>query len=379
MASLSPALGEAHSEEQPGKILHELRRRGGGGPFSSRERYYGTVDATPLFVMLAAEAWRWGALAPGDLEALSPAIDRAVTWLLADGDSDGDGFVDYQRRSSNGLANQGWKDSWDGITSADGTIATSPIALVEVQGYAYAALLGAASLAAPMHLTRPSAEYVVRAEDLRARFDEAYWNSAGWFALALDGRGKQVDALTTNPGHALWTGIAEPGHADRYLDTLMGSEMWSGWGLRTLGCSMGAYDPLSYHNGSVWPHDTAICAAGAARYGRWDVVDRIIDGALDAAVHFQGRPPELFSGLSRDDSPVPVPYPSSCSPQAWASASVLLLARSLLGLDVDARGALHIDRTDLKPVPNTQITGVHAAGARHRVQVNQGEAQITTV
>jgi glycogen debranching enzyme len=379
LADLRGTVDDPVAEEQPGKILHELRRHGGGGPFVARERYYGTVDATPLFVMLAAEAWRWGALGGTDLDGLGTAVDAALDWVLGDGDADGDGFVDYHRRDPAGLANQGWKDSWDGVSCADGTLPEGPIALAEVQGYVYAALLGAAELAAPMGLRHSADRLQVAAAALRDRFDDAFWDPRGWYAMALDGDGRRVDALTTNPGHALWTGIAAPEHADQYLDRLMDADMWTGWGLRTLAAGMGSYDPLSYHNGSVWPHDTAICTAGAARYGRWDVVDRIVEGAFDAAMHFAGRPPELFSGISRDDAPMPVAYPSSCSPQAWSSASVLLLLRAQLDLRPSQGGAaLDVHRDDLSGITDLRIDELRGGGRRHRVDVRDGVATVTS-
>lgn len=376
LAELQGTVDDPRAEEQPGKILHELRRHGGGGPFADRERYYGTVDATPLFVMLAAEAWRWGALTPADLSALSPAVDRALDWILGGGDSDGDGFLDYHRQDGAGLSNQGWKDSWDGVTSADGSLPSGPIALVEVQGYAYAALLGGAELAAPMGLQRPSARLAAQADALRDRFNARYWDARGWFALALDGHGRQVDSLTTNPGHALWAGIADADLADRYLDRLMEPDMWTGWGLRTLASTMEAYDPLSYHNGSVWPHDTAICAAGAARYGRWDVVDQIIGGAFDAAVEFGGRPPELFAGIARSEAPMPVAYPSSCSPQAWSSASILLLVRTMLDLNPVDQHGLTVGRSDLAGVMDLRIEPVACGGTDYAIRVRDGGAVV---
>jgi glycogen debranching enzyme len=183
--------------------------------------------------------------------------------------------------------------------------------------------------------------------------------------------------LTTNPGHALWSGIADADLADRYLDRLCESALWSGWGLRTLGASMGAYDPLSYHNGSVWPHDTAICAAGAARYGRWDVVDRIVEGALAAATHFGGRPPELFAGISRDEVPVPVAYPASCSPQAWSSASVLLLVRTMFGLVPTATGVA-LERHDFETLPAIRVSGLRSRGRRFDISVADGVASVAS-
>ena len=366
------------AEEQPGKILHELRRHGGGGPFANRRRYFGTVDATPLFVMLAAEARRWGALSGADSQRLAPAVDAALAWILGDGDSNEDGFVDYQRSDASGLSNQGWKDSWDGVTFADGSLATGPIALVEVQGYVYAALIGAAELVSTMGLTHDRNDLLARAARLKAMFNEMFWDERGWFAIGVDGDGHRIDSLTTNPGHALWAGIADAELANRYLDRLMEPAMWTGWGLRTLAETMAAYDPLSYHNGSVWPHDTAICVAGAARYGRWDVVDRIIDGAFDAASEFDGRPPELFAGISRAAAPMPVAYPASCSPQAWSSASILLSMRSMLDLGPSADGtALHIGRDDLSRVADLTIERVHFAGSTVTVTVDGGVGKVT--
>ncbi len=370
LAELQGRHDDPVAEEEPGKILHELRRRGGGGPFSTRQRYYGSVDATPLFVMLVAEAWRWGALDRDTLDQLRPAVEAAVGWLAP---STTDGFVTYARRNGQGLANQGWKDSWDGITFADGTLPTPPIALVEVQGYAYAALHAAAEIADVAPGTLDAAALRRAAEALKDRFNATFWDDRGWFALGRDGHGRTIDALTTNPGHALWCGIASDEYARAYLDRLGEAELWSGWGLRTLGASMAAYDPLSYHNGSVWPHDTAICAAGAARYGRWDVVDRIVEGTLDAATHFAGRPPELFSGIARDDLPVPVSYPASCSPQAWSSASVLLLVRTMLGLQPTPDGPA-ASRPRLDQFNGLSIDGLWANGRRHVLRVVDGRA-----
>ena len=320
LADLQGTRDDPASEEQPGRIIHELRRHGGSGPFSSRSRYYGTVDATPLFVGLAAEAWRWRAVDPPGLRRLAPSLARALDWILGPADSNGDGFVDYERRDAHGLANQGWKDSWDGITFADGRLPRAPLALVEVQGYVYAALRGAAMLAEVVDLGRDADDLHEQADRLKDRFNDVFWDRRGWFVLGLDRDGMPIDSLTTNPGHALWAGIADEDKARRYVDRLVDQDLWTGWGLRTLASSMTAYDPLSYHNGSVWPHDTALCIAGAARYGCWSAVDQLLDGVLDAARHFDGRPPELFAGVSRDDVPMPVAYPSSCSPQAWSSA-----------------------------------------------------------
>ncbi len=380
LASLADLQGredDPAAEEQPGRILHELRRHGGSGAFASRSRYYGTVDATPLFVGLAAEAWRWRAVDHDALLALAPAIGRALDWILGPGDSDGDGFIDYRRRHAHGLANQGWKDSWDGITSADGTLPQAPVALVEVQGYAYAALHGAASLAEEVDVGYHADELRRRAEDLKDRFNEAFWDPRGYFVLGLDADGRAIDSLTTNPGHALWSGIADADKARRYVDRLVEPDLWTGWGLRTLAGSMGGFDPLSYHNGSVWPHDTALCIAGAARYGRWDAVDLLVDGALEATTHFDGRPPELFAGVARDDVAMPVAYPSSCSPQAWASASVLLLVRTMLGLEpAKDRSTVELVRPDLSSLPDMSLERLEFAGRPVSISVNGGRASI---
>ena len=381
LASLADLQGRedhAASEEQPGRILHELRRHVGGGPFASRSRYYGTVDATPLFVGLAAEAWRWRALDVGALRDLAPAIGRALDWTVGPGDSDGDGFIDYLRRDPRGLANQGWKDSWDGINRADGTLPTGPLALVEVQGYAYQALRGAAELAGVVDIGHDAADLHDRADRLKDRFNDLFWDRRGWYVLGLDRDGRPIDSLTTNPGHALWSGIAEEELARTYVERLVDRDLWTGWGLRTLAASMAAYDPLSYHNGSVWPHDTALCIAGAARYGCWDAVDLLVDGALEATRHFEGRPPELFAGVAREDVPTPVAYPSSCSPQAWSSASVLLLVRAMLGLEPSADGSgVELTRSDLSGVPDLLLERLELGGQPLSVRVEGGKGEIS--
>ena len=378
LADLQGREDDPASEEQPGRILHELRRHGGSGAFSSRSRYYGTVDATPLFVGLAAEAWRWRAVDRAALHHLAPAIGRALDWIIGPGDSNGDGFVDYRRRDPRGLANQGWKDSWDGITRADGTIPAAPLALAEVQGYVYAALQGAAVLAEVVDIGHQAGDLRRRAETLKDRFNDAFWDTRGWFVLGLDADGSPIDSLTTNPGHALWSGIADDDKARRYVERLVDPELWTGWGLRTLASSMAAYDPLSYHNGSVWPHDTALCIAGAARYGCWEAVDLMVDGALEATRHFDGRPPELFAGVARDDVPMPVAYPSSCSPQAWASASVLMLVRTMLGLEPTADGAgVELVRPDLSGVADLSLERLQLGGRPVSVTVQDGRGRAT--
>lgn len=316
------------TEEEPGRIMHELRRGPQAHDLFGGSHYYGTVDATPLFVMLLAEAWRWG-VDEDAVRALLPAADAALSWLDGHGD-----FVSYERATDHGLVNQGWKDNPHAINDADGRMATPPIALCEVQGYAYAALLARAELTFDTdttHLTK-------RAESLKQRFAEAFWlPDRGWYAVALDGSDKPVDALTSNPAHCLWTGIATDEHAAVLIERLSQPDMDSGFGLRTLASSMGAYNPVSYHNGSVWPHDTAIAVAGLLRYahlpGAVDLAHRLACGLLDAATAFGGRLPELFCGFPRAEFDPPVPFPTSCSPQAWATAAPLLLVRALIGLE----------------------------------------------
>lgn len=341
------------TEEEPGRILHELRR----GPDSSRvlggSHYYGTVDATPLFVMLLAEAWRWGA-DESAVRALLPAADAALTWTERYGDRDGDGFVEYQRATDRGLANQGWKDSVDGINDAAGRIPSPPIALCEVQGYVYAALLGRAALADGLGEPAVAERCRARAATLRQRFTETFWlPRQGCYAVALDGAKRPVDAVTSNAAHCLWTGIATDEHAAQIIERLARPDMDSGYGLRTLASTMGAYNPMSYHNGSVWPHDTAIAIAGLLRYAHLDgaveLARRLADGLFDAAAAFGGRLPELFCGFPRADFSPPVPYPTSCSPQAWASAAPLMLVRAFIGLDPDCPHRTLMLRPNLPP------------------------------
>lgn len=323
---------DKETDEEPGRILHEIRslhtpERG----LAERSRYYGTVDATPLFVMLVAELYRWG-IPLDDLRPLLPAVDAALGWIVNYGDIDGDGFVEYQRSSPGGLVNQGWKDSWDGISFADGRLPEAPIALCEVQGYCYAAWLGAAELADAVGDHDTANQRRAKAVHLRDQFNAAFWvEERECYAVALDREKKQVDSVTSNMGHCLWTGIVDPDRVDAVARWLTSPEMFSGWGVRTLATSMARYSPLSYHNGSVWPHDTAICIAGLRKCGCLDAAVRISGALLQAADRHGGHLPELFAGLSPDQLDIPVPYPAACSPQAWSAAAPMLVLRSLLG------------------------------------------------
>ena len=340
LARLQGRRHDPSSEEQPGRVLHEVRFSSDSSlAVRDGDVYYGTTDATPLFVMLVHELWRWGT--PLDeLEALLPAVDAALDWLAGPGDPDGDGYVEYAPSGPQSLVNQGWKDSFDGVSYRDGRIAEPPIALAEVQGYAYQAWLAGAALAAASGDHVVSAARRARADALQVAFERDFWlEDLGAIALALDPAKRPVDAVASNMGHCLWTGIvADPDKVAAVARWLTSRELFSGWGIRTLATSMGRYNPLSYHNGSVWPHDTALCIAGLRRAGFVEEAVHVAQGLLRAASASDGRLPELFAGTTPDDIGAPVPYPASCSPQAWAAASPLLIVRSLLGLEPDLPG-----------------------------------------
>jgi glycogen debranching enzyme len=355
-------------DAQPGKILHEAR---GGEMAALGEvpfgRYYGSVDATPLFVMLAAAYLR----RTGDvafLRALAPHVDHALGWIERDGDSDGDGFVEYARATDKGLVQQGWKDSHDSVFHADGALAEGPIALCEVQGYVYGAFLGAAEIASALGQAARRDAYLRKAQILRARFDEKFWDDAlGTYVLALDGTKHPCRVRSSNAGHALWTGIAEPGHARRVAESLMSEGSFSGWGVRTLDAAEVRYNPMSYHNGSVWPHDNALIAAGFASYGFDDLGLRLFESMLGASEMVDlHRLPELFCGFGRRPGEGPTLYPVACAPQAWASAAVFSLLGSALGITVDgARGEVCLIHPVLPPsVGDLRITGLEVGRGR---------------
>jgi glycogen debranching enzyme len=369
------------TEEQPGRILHEMRfgmdaslALGGGNI------YYGTIDATPLFVMLLGELRRWG-LAQNVVDDLLPHADAALEWMLHYGDRDGDGFVEYERSTDRGLMHQGWKDSWDAVTYADGRPAATPIALCEVQGYVYAAYIARSHFAREVGDTAVAEEWAERAREMKERFNSAFWLSdRGYYAMALDGDKRPVDALASNMGHCLWTGIVDEDRAPSVSEHLVSPEMFSGWGVRTLATSMAAYNPLSYHNGSVWPHDNALIVAGLVRYGCNDAAQRIAEGLLAAADAFAGRLPELMCGFDRSDYPRPVPYPTSCSPQAWASASPVQLLRSMLRFDPWVpHGKLWIDPKLPPGLGNIEVRGVRLGGDRFSVAVRPDGLELLEV
>lgn len=360
------------TEEEPGRILHEVRLgREAALVLGGGTAYYGTVDATPLFVMLLGELDRWGGLPPAERPPLIAAADRALEWIDRFGDADGDGFVEYHRHTDRGLVNQGWKDSFDGITHGDGHLGVAPIALCEVQGYVYAAFRARAALADGDGDQETAAHWNDRADALREHFNTAFWMPARrGFALALDCAKNQVDSLASNMGHCLWTGIADADKAAEVAAHLSGPAFSTGYGVRTLSSDMTAYNPMSYHNGSVWPHDTAIAVAGLCRYGFTAEAQQISADLMDAAAHFGGRLPELFCGFDRSDFPSPIPYPTSCSPQAWAAGASRLVLRSLLRLYPDVpQGVIRL-KPDLPArfLPLT-VDNIPLAGARLSISV----------
>ena len=339
-------------DEEPGKILHENRRgelaNVGLVPFAP---YYGSVDATPLWVMLLCEYHR----ATNDLalvRELLPNLERALSWIDEHGDSDHDGFVEYRSRTTEGLVNQGWKDSWDGIVNADGSLAEPPIALVEVQAYVYEAKLRAASVFRSLGDEARARSLEADAAALRGRFAEAFWMPAErCYCLALDGRKRQVAVVSSNAGHALYAGIAPREQAELVADRLLAEDLFSGWGVRTLSSRELRYNPIGYHVGTVWPHDNALTCFGLKRYGAEEQLLRLTTGLFDAATHFpSNRMPELFGGFARSAFDVPVRYPVACSPQAWAAASWSMILQALLGLSLDGCACeLSIVRPRLPP------------------------------
>ncbi len=325
---------DAAADAEPGKILHEVRHGEmaelGEVPF---RRYYGSIDSTPLYVMLAG-AYHQSTGDIGTIRRLWPSILAALDWIDRFGDRDGDGFVEYGRMSPEGLLNQGWKDSQDSISHEDGRLAAGPIALCEVQGYVYAAQLAAARLAEHLGELASALDLERRAAALKARFEAAFWcPDLETYALALDGEKSPCRVLTSNAGHALTTGIADPDRAARVAAQLMGSRLFSGWGIRTLGAGEARYNPMSYHNGSVWPHDNALIALGLGRYGMRQAAARLFEALFDASIYIElRRLPELFCGFQRRRGQGPTGYPVACSPQAWAAATPLALLQACLGI-----------------------------------------------
>ena len=337
LAELQATDDDGGIDAEPGKIVHEVRQ--GKAARAWFPRYYGTVDATPLYLVLLSEVWRWTDDAALARELEQPAR-RALEWIDRYGDRDGDGFVEYERRSPRGLNNQSWKDSDSSQLFHDGKRAKPPIAPCEVQGYVYDAKRRMAELAREVWRDRELADRLdADARRLRELFDEAFWceERGGYYALALDGDKRKVDALASNIGHLLWSGIVPAERVDAVVDQLMGGELWSGWGVRTMSSGDAGYNPLTYHDGTVWPHDNSLIAWGLARANRWDEAHRIIRRIIDAARHFGWQLPEVFAGFDHVDTPFPIAYPTAARPQAWAAGAPVLLLQILLGLYPERR------------------------------------------
>jgi glycogen debranching enzyme len=348
-------------DEEPGKIIHELRA-GEMTAFEERPQspYYGSADSTPLFLILLDEYERW----TGDtrlVKQLERNARAALRWIDEYGDLDGDGYIEYKTKNpKTGLDNQCWKDSWDSIRFADGAMTTLPRATCEIQGYAYDAKVRTARLAREIWGDPTLAERLEReAAEMKARFNRDFWlEDREYFALALNGDKRKVDALTSNIGHLLWSGIVDNDKADAIVRHLLGPRMFSGWGVRTMAEGDGAYNPIGYHVGTVWPHDTAIIAWGLRRYGYRHEPAILARAMLEAAAFFRGRLPEAFAGYPRELTHFPVEYPTACSPQAWATGTPLLLVRTLLGLEpmgerllVDPAIPMEIERIELLGIP----------------------------
>ena len=337
LRQLQSTVDDPVRDAEPGKIVHEVRS--GKAARTWHGAYYGTVDATPLYLILLSEVWRW----TDDVALVRDFKDsalHALEWIAARGDLDGDGFVEYKKRSRRGLDNQSWKDSHDSQRFADGRLADPPIAPCEVQGYVYDAKRRMAELAREVWRDRELADRLEReAEELRAKFNEHFWieERNGYYALALDAQHERVDSICSNIGHLLWSGIVPAERVDAVVDHLMGDALWSGWGVRTMSTEDRGYNPLAYHNGTVWPHDNSLIAWGLARYGRWPEAHRVIRQMLTAARHFDYQLPEVFAGLPRTETRFPIAYPTAARPQAWAAGTPVLLLQLLLGLRPDWR------------------------------------------
>jgi glycogen debranching enzyme len=379
LADLQATEDDPSIDAEPGKIVHEVRH--GKAAKTWFPRYYGSVDATPLYLILLSEVWRWTDDTPLVRSLKEPAL-RALRWIDEYGDRDGDGFVEYERRTERGLENQSWKDSGDSQRYHDGRLAHAPIAPCEVQGYVYDAKRRTAELARGVWRDAALAQRLdAEAEELKRRFDEAFWieERGGYYALALDGDKNRVDSLCSNIGHLLFTGIVPSEKVEAIVDRLMGDDLWSGWGVRTMSAADAAYNPLSYHNGTVWPHDNSLIAYGLARAARWPEAHRIIRTMLTAAGHFNYQLPEVFAGLHRSETGFPIAYPTAARPQAWAAGTPVLLLQLLLGLSPDPRRQV-LDTVAPLELPSwcgqVRLTGVRAFERSWDVRLEGGSVRV---
>jgi glycogen debranching enzyme len=363
-------------DEEPGKILHELRF-GELTVFHERPQspYYGASDTTPLFVVLLDEYERW--TGDGELvRQLEAPARAALDWIDRYGDRDRDGYVEYQRAEATGLENQCWKDSWNSILFRDGTVAPSPRATCEIQGYVYDAKVRAARLARRFWDDEALAERLTaEAAELKRRFNRDFWMpSRDYFAVALDGQKRQVDSLTSNPGHLLWSGIVDDDKIEAVVRHLMGPKLFSGWGIRTMAEGEGGYNPIEYHDGTVWPHDTSIIAAGLARCGRREEAATLCQALFAAALHFRFRLPEVFAGYDRAATAFPVEYPTASSPQAWAAGAPLLAIRTMLGLEPDG-DHLAVDPVLPNAIRRLEVRGVLGRWGRADARAERPDAR----